>query len=79
MTSEKRKNSPNGRVNPDFFPCPICGDEDFVWGYTTGYSTVGFRFVEYDNAKFKHGKWIKARECNRCGNVQLFTKTKDDS
>lgn len=77
MVDEKRKNSPDGRVNPDIFPCPICGYDDFVWGYTTGYSTIGFRFRQYTEEKFQHGKWIKARECLRCGNLQLFTKNKD--
>lgn len=77
MVDEKRKNTSSGRVNPDIFPCPICGDDDFSWGYTIGHTASGFRYRSTTDEKFTQGKWVKARECLRCGNVQLFTRGKD--
>jgi len=74
MADDKRKNSPDTRANPDMFPCPICGGESFNWGYTTGHTSSGFRFRGNDDEKFTHGKWVKARECVRCGNIQFFTR-----
>lgn len=74
MADEKRKNSVNGRVNPDIFPCPICGGEDYEWGYTTGHTSAGLRFRSADDEKFSTGRWIKVRECVRCGNLQWFTR-----
>lgn len=78
MPNEKRKNSADGRINPDNFPCPICGYEDFEWGYTTGHTSSGFQFRAYSDAKFRHGKLIKARECMRCGNLQFFTRERGE-
>lgn len=77
MPDDKAKNHPNQRPNPDIFPCPICGNEDFNWGYTTGHSSSGFRFRSHADKKFTQGKWVRARECNLCGNIQLFTRNND--
>ncbi len=74
--SEKRKNVSGKRPNPDVFPCPVCGAEAFNWGKTIGHTSAGFRFMPDTDEMFPRGKWIRARECKRCGNVQLFTRNR---
>lgn len=62
-------------INPDHFPCPVCGSTDFTWGEALTPQVGGLlRFKTKQDGFFKGGRLIKARECNQCGNVLLFTR-----
>lgn len=59
---------------PDDFPCPICGESDFEWGYPKGNRGAAILFSEkqgVDRWKIQGDK-MRARKCLSCGNVQLF-------
>jgi ribosomal protein S27AE len=54
-------------------PCPICGGEEFVWGRTSRSDAGWLGFKANDHPMLTPGREVGARECQRCGNVQLFT------
>lgn len=57
--------------------CPMCGCERFTWGHVRGRSRLKFLS---DSAGLVEksidmlGLQVKARLCNDCGNVQLFSE-----
>lgn len=56
-------------------PCPACGGRSYSWGQLQAHS---FRFVP-DEGSFWHryfrGGWrLRARRCDECGNLQVFTE-----
>jgi len=65
MSDEK----PKEYWNPNI--CPLCGNDEFVWGIPLGYRRTFFR---PDGALIGGGKPIEARQCTRCGNLQLFAE-----
>lgn len=51
--------------------CPLCGSDRFTWGVAGGTCTLRFK---PDNAGFfSVSTNVKARRCDSCGNIQLFT------
>lgn len=67
--------TPTHPRNPDEFSCPICGATDFTWGEVLTPQIGGLlRFKTKMDGFFRGGRLIKARECNQCGNVMLFTR-----
>lgn len=55
--------------NPDDFPCPVCGEKDFEWGYFPHAHT--YRQKRAPNWKADR---IRGRLCLSCGNVLSFVK-----
>jgi hypothetical protein len=74
MADKPKRKRDQARVDPDTFPCPVCGGTDFTWGKTYGYAGASFVFKSESSRWYQSGKRTDARECNRCGNVLLFTK-----
>ena len=70
MAQEKPKRTGDVRENP----CPICGTTSYIWGVTVGEGPRQRLYTRPDGAGWGEGKEMVTRECNRCGNVQLFTK-----
>ncbi|MEM9951287.1 MAG: hypothetical protein AAF846_06800 [Chloroflexota bacterium] len=71
MSEKKKKNDYSQRPAPEYWDpdlCPVCGNNDFTWGRIT---PVQF-FKPSQN--IISGKKIEARQCNRCGNLQLFAE-----
>jgi hypothetical protein len=58
-------------------PCLLCGGDSFIWG--TCMPVGAFKFKP-DNASWwvkntvHGGSELRARACQTCGNIQLFTK-----
>ncbi len=60
----------------DFYqqsPCPICGNREYSWGTFVGYSLFYMRDHASLLEKLTPTKNTKARHCDACGNVQIFT------
>ncbi len=54
-------------------PCPNCGGQSYQWGVLNSEGGVWFK----DDGSFNPLGWgtsLKARLCNQCGNVQIFTR-----
>jgi hypothetical protein len=66
------KNSPS--LDPIRKPCPVCGGTSYTWGRTVGESPSQYVYFRADKGAWGDGKRMYARECNQCGNVQLFTR-----
>lgn len=66
---EKPKRGQDQATNP----CPICSGSDFVWGRTSRHDAGWLGFKADDHPMLTPGREVRARECNRCGNIQLFT------
>lgn len=67
---KKKKNDYTKRPAAEYWNpklCPTCGNNDFTWGTITGavFMPRGFSIF---------GKKIEARQCTRCGNVQMFAE-----
>lgn len=62
------------KPNPRTAPCPICGSADYVWGVTVGESPSQRLYTRPDGAGWGEGKKMVTRECQLCGNVQLFVE-----
>jgi predicted RNA-binding Zn-ribbon protein involved in translation (DUF1610 family) len=54
-------------------PCPNCGAQSYRWGVLDSGSGVWFK-EDGRSYLFRSGKSLKARLCNQCGNVQIFTR-----
>lgn len=54
-------------------PCPICGEVAYVWGYTSRHGTGWLGFKSDDAGMLAIGREVRARECQHCGNIQLFS------
>lgn len=54
-------------------PCPICDSEEFVWGKTSRGDSGWLGFKADNHPWLVPGREVRARECQRCGNIQLFT------
>ena len=67
---EKPKRIP--RKNPDDFPCPVCGSEEFRWGFPISQGFVYFNVKE--SAITGGNERLEARACVECGNVLLFLR-----
>ena len=70
MAEEQLKSITNLRENP----CPICSGTSFTWGLTVGEGPNTRLYTRANGAGWGDGKEMVTRECNTCGNVQLFTK-----
>ncbi|MEP6984894.1 MAG: hypothetical protein ABI970_04825 [Chloroflexota bacterium] len=70
MAEEQSKSIATVRENP----CPICSGMTFIWGVTVGESPSQRLYTRPDGAGWGEGKEMVTRECNTCGNVQLFTR-----
>ena len=55
-------------------PCPVCGGTAYTWGRTVGESPSQYVYFRADKGAWGDGKRMYARECNQCGNVQMFTR-----
>ena len=73
MAEEKRKNRP--AVDPDEFPCPICGETDFQWGRSVGESPSQRVYARANEAGWGEGEVLYTRKCLNCSNVQFFTNS----
>ena len=56
-------------------PCPACGGRSYSWGQIQAHQ---FRFVP-DGASmlyrfFGGNWWLRARRCDHCGSLQVFTE-----
>jgi len=71
MAEEQPKSINNLRENP----CRICSGMIFTWGITVGERPSQRLYTRPDGAGWGEGKEMITRECNTCGNVQLFTRT----
>lgn len=69
---EKPKRGEN-RLNLRTNPCPICAGDEFIWGKTSRNDSGWLGFKADDHPWLVPGREVRARECQRCGNVQLFT------
>ena len=49
--------------------CAVCSGTHFIWGGLMG----GIRFTEIDPLLTRVGRPVRARVCDDCGNLQLFT------
>ena len=67
---KKRKSKNRFPKNPDNYPCPVCGESDFEWGYIKGATYGSKKFTMFDIES------IRGRLCLSCGNVLPFV---DDS
>ncbi len=54
-------------------PCPICGGSSYLWGKTSRNDAGWLGFKADDHPWLMPGREVRARECQGCGNVQLFT------
>lgn len=66
---KKKKNDYTERPKSEYWNpklCPACGNNDFTWGTLS----LWFR----PKGLFKLGKKTEARQCKRCGNVQMFAE-----
>jgi len=72
MADKKKREPKNKRefpVNADDIPCHLCGGTDFEWGQIShAYYVRSFWSL--------HGKELRARVCQSCGNVQTFIHEK---
>ena len=55
-------------------PCPICGGTLYTWGVTVGEKPGARLYTRAYDKGWGEGKVMVTRECNTCGNVQLFTE-----
>jgi hypothetical protein len=53
--------------------CPICGGTSYTWGRTSRNDSGWLGFKSDDHPWLMPGREVRARECQSCGNVQLFT------
>ncbi len=53
--------------------CPICGGTSYIWGKTSRNDAGWLGFKADDHPWLMPGREVRARECQGCGNVQLFT------
>lgn len=54
-------------------PCPICSGMKYTWGITVGESPSQRLYTRPDGLGWGEGREMRTRECDTCGNVQLFT------
>jgi len=76
MNEKKKKNDFSDRPKAEYWNpelCPTCGNNDFTWGniFDGDIQKIYFR---KEGGFLGTGKLIKARQCKRCGNVQLFAE-----
>jgi hypothetical protein len=69
---DKPKRRP--QFNPDDFPCPLCGQSEFVWGITVGEGPMQRLYTRPDEMGWGEGKILYTRECLSCSHVMLFTR-----
>lgn len=70
MAEENPKSNAQLRENP----CPICSGMAFTWGLTVGEGPNTRLYTRPNGVGWGEGKEMVTRECNTCGNVQLFTR-----
>ena len=74
MSEKKKKNDFSDRPKAEYWNpelCPTCGNNDFTHGLL---QASGAR-VWFKKSGFRlFGRRVEARQCNRCGNVQLFAE-----
>lgn len=56
----------------DHHPCPVCGKENYTWGFVSGPQAARFRTKVV--GIIGTGKPILARTCDNCGHLNLFIK-----
>ena len=74
MSDKKKNKDYTERPEAEYWNpklCPTCGNNDFTWGKV---STSGAPAFFNPEGFFKAGKRIDARQCKRCGNVQMFAE-----
>lgn len=74
--SQKKKNDLDSRPEAQYWNpelCPACGNNDFTWGNIID-SKLQSIYYRKDGDHIGQGKHIRARQCTRCGNVQLFSE-----
>lgn len=64
-------------VNPDDFPCPICGQRSYQWGLSVGESPSQRLYARANGAGWGEGEKLYTRKCLVCTNVQFFTVRSD--
>lgn len=52
--------------NPDDYPCPVCGESNFEWGYIKGTTYSSKKLTMFDVEP------VRGRLCLSCGNVLNF-------
>ena len=78
----KKKNDPKNKNdytdrpqaeywNPEL--CPTCGNNEFNWGDVFDGDIQKLHFRK-EGGFLGQGKVMKARQCTRCGNVQMFAE-----
>ncbi len=77
MAEEKSKN--HLTVDPDEFPCPICGEAEFEWGMSVTYGVSERLHHRATGAGWGSGQPLNTRKCLHCSNVQLFTVRKPET
>jgi hypothetical protein len=62
-------------------PCLICGGTSFDWGTLLGYKAQ-IRYKSSTDKRWIITRWslppIEARQCETCGNIQLFAPLNRD-
>ncbi|QPC82745.1 hypothetical protein G4Y79_24185 [Phototrophicus methaneseepsis] len=82
---DKQKNDANWEDDPqnggpqeeyyDPEVCPVCGSIDFRWGKLhQRWDSTGMGFRPDDAGMLDMSRAVRARQCLRCGNVQLFAE-----
>ncbi len=59
-------------------PCPVCGATSYSWGEIMGTGLVFQRDPTFVSKMFAAGHTLQARQCDECGNVQIFAATEAD-
>ena len=62
-------------------PCPICGGESYAWGFLQDDDKVKFKRLNapwLERATVFGGSPVRARLCERCGNIQMFSEDVSD-
>lgn len=73
MSEKKKKSDYTPRPAAEYWDpnlCPVCGNNEFVWGTMTPNHYNQFKPKE----NVFSAKHVEARQCKRCGNIQLFAE-----
>ena len=72
MTEQPRKNRP--QMHPaDSYACPVCVGKHFIWGQASAMGGwLGLKVPSQHQQSSGFGKPLRARACERCGNVLFF-------
>jgi len=63
--------------NQEELPCPICNGHSYSWGFMRGARDLKYKddnVGSWEKTTVLGGEPVKARKCDICGNIQLFTR-----